>query len=119
MRRAALFCSYRAPNADATCSAKRLLDAREGATGCLPSDGELKVASRQTGHPTAEIDSGKAVAERRSRDRGPRAGSRRATCSGDFTKCAVPSRQSVLNNISTCPVALICTRSSESAGRQK
>jgi hypothetical protein len=37
--------------------------------------------------------------------------------SGLITKCVVPSRHGVLSFSSTCPAALSCTRSSDSAGR--
>jgi len=37
--------------------------------------------------------------------------------SGDITMWVVPSRQAVLSLSTTCPAALICTRSLTSAGR--
>jgi len=45
--------------------------------------------------------------------------SRCMNSSGDITKCVVPSRHGVLimSFNSTCPAALSCTRSSDSAGR--
>jgi len=49
--------------------------------------------------------------------RGTSAASRCMNSSGDITKCVVPSRQGVLSLSTTCPAALVCTRSLASAGR--
>ncbi len=49
--------------------------------------------------------------------RGTNAASRCMNSSGLITRCVVPSRQGVLSVSSTCPAALSCTRSSDSAGR--
>lgn len=43
--------------------------------------------------------------------------SRCMNSSGDMTRCVVPSRQAVLSLSTTCPAALVCTRSLVSAGR--
>ena len=51
------------------------------------------------------------------RGRGTSAASRCMNSSGLKTRCVVPSRHGVFSFSSTCPAALTCTRSSESAGR--
>ena len=48
---------------------------------------------------------------------GTRAASRCLNSSGGITRCAVPSRQGVLSLSTTCPAALVCTRSLAKAGR--
>ena len=52
-----------------------------------------------------------------SRERGTSAASRCMNSSGDMTRCVVPSRQAVLSLGTTCPAALVCTRSLASAER--
>jgi len=52
-----------------------------------------------------------------SRGRGTSAANRCMNSSGLITRCVVPSRHGVLSLSSTCPAALTCMRSSESAGR--
>ncbi len=46
-----------------------------------------------------------------------RAASRCMNSSGDITRCVVPSRHGVLSFSTTCPAALVCTRSLANAGR--
>ena len=48
---------------------------------------------------------------------GTSAASRCLNSSGDITRCVVPSRHGVLSLSTTCPAALVCTRSLASAGR--
>ena len=48
---------------------------------------------------------------RPARGRGTSAASRCMNSSGDITRCVVPSRQGVFNLSTTCPAALVCTRS--------
>ena len=43
--------------------------------------------------------------------------SRSMNSSGDMARCVVPSHQGVFNLSTTCPAALVCTRSLASAGR--
>ena len=52
-----------------------------------------------------------------SRGRGTNAASRCMNSRGDIIRCVVPSRQGVLSLSTTCPAALVCTRSLASAGR--
>jgi predicted MFS family arabinose efflux permease len=52
-----------------------------------------------------------------SRGLGTSAASRCMNSSGDITRWVVPSRQAVLSLSTTCPAALVCTRSLASAGR--
>ena len=48
--------------------------------------------------------------------RDPSAARRCMNSSGDITKCVVPSRHGVLSLSTTCPAALVCTRSSVLSG---
>lgn len=52
-----------------------------------------------------------------SRGLGTSAASRCLNLSGDITRRVVPSRPAVSSLITTCPAALVCTRSLASAGR--
>ena len=83
-------------------------------TASLPC--ELAVPT-QTGHPTDQIDSREAVNGGGSGGCHTEAASRCMNSSGDIIRCVVPSRQGVLSFSSTCPAALSCNRSSDSAGR--
>ena len=49
--------------------------------------------------------------------RGTSAASRCMNSSGNITRCVAPSRQAVLSLSTTCPAALVCTRSLARAGR--
>ena len=70
----------------------------------------------QTGYPAAAIDGREAVL--RGCARRHRKDARRCTnSSGDITRWVVLSRPGVSSSSSTCPPALPCTRSSETAGR--
>jgi len=71
----------------------------------------------QTEHLTDETDRRNAVIHVCSCDWFTGTASRCMNSSGDITKCVAPSRHAVFSLSTTCPAALVCTRSLASAER--